>query len=644
MNPVIHAKKSKPLLYSLQVILLAILLAVLFAFFSKFTFSVIYESRPTAFSNSGGAGFAVNESHAFDSNTSSFTVLFLATGDLNYSAFNSSGHSDSEAIVRVDLGFDIEVVGTTNDQWALHYSNDNGSTWIELRALGTGDLGRQILWYQSIANAGNSQWRWTNISSSFQMRLQTDSQGAPDGAELRLYETYLNVTVDNDSPQISLNSPGDIANLTNSTVFFSYAANDSLSGIWNCSLHVNSTLNLTNSTVSNGQLNNFTQDFADGLYSWNITCYDNSSAFNGNTSQTRNFLLDTTPPYISLMHPADNLIINDSALVNFTYNVSELSQLMNCSLIINGTLNQTNYSVSTFARQAFRAVLDRGAYSWAVNCTDARLFYNISQTYNLTINYTRHPQTIDSFSIPSPFDLYAGRFRELNCTARVIDNNTVAEIAFANGTIFHSSSSSLSSPDSNQTHYTANLCSCSPSSGNEANCTCSFPVWYVAMNGTWNCSVTVASTDGLDLVSSQENFTINPIYAINVSNGIDFGNVAGMGISANTTALVTSIGNQPINVSVIGYGAAIGDGIGMACSSGQNLSLGAIKFSTNPDDGFASKTPLDGSLQSLFGLTVQNPSEVGALFPNSTYWQAQAPPSSFGECFGNVVFVAGRAS
>ena len=67
-----------------------------------------------------------------------------------------------------------------------------------------------------------------------------------------------------------------------------------------------------NNTPTNITINNF----ADGTYQWNITCWDDS--INSNTSETRSFTVDATGPKTLLNSPSNNTN-QSSGEVTFNY-------------------------------------------------------------------------------------------------------------------------------------------------------------------------------------------------------------------------------------------------------------------------------------------------------------------------------------
>lgn len=84
-----------------------------------------------------------------------------------------------------------------------------------------------------------------------------------------------------------------------------------------------------------------------------------------------NVTTDTVAPSLILTGPQNGTQYNNTALVNFTYNVSDtLSAIANCSLYINGSLSQTNSSVSNVSENTFSESLGDGMYNWSIACFD----------------------------------------------------------------------------------------------------------------------------------------------------------------------------------------------------------------------------------------------------------------------------------
>ncbi|MEM2974376.1 MAG: Ig-like domain-containing protein, partial [Candidatus Micrarchaeia archaeon] len=78
---------------------------------------------------------------------------------------------------------------------------------------------------------------------------------------------------------------------------------------------------------------------------------------------------DREAPNVTLIAPPNGTTLYSNNVL-FQYNVSDESAIANCSLIINGVVNQTNTTVTRNVTQNFTATLGAGNYNWSVNCTD----------------------------------------------------------------------------------------------------------------------------------------------------------------------------------------------------------------------------------------------------------------------------------
>ena len=127
---------------------------------------------------------------------------------------------------------------------------------------------------------------------------------------------------------------------------------------------------------------------------------------------------------------------------------------------------------------------------------------------------------------------------------------------------------------------------------------------------------------------------------MNVTDGIDYGNVAVEEYSGNVTANVTNFGNMRINVTVQGYGARLNDGLAMNCSLGGNITVGNERFSLEDVD-WASKIALTSASQQLPNLTMPKQNDSNQVI-NSTYWQIYIDSlnNPGGNCTGYVIFTA----
>jgi uncharacterized protein (UPF0333 family) len=136
---------------------------------------------------------------------------------------------------------------------------------------------------------------------------------------------------------------------------------------------------------------------SDGTYTYYARCNDTA----GNvmtTSEIINFTITTyngtgndtvehVPPVVSLISPPDDSILNYS-LVLFEYNVTDASSIIVCSLLIDNTILQSDVLIVRNVTYNFTQGLERGNYSWTVNCTDSHGNEGNSSTWDVTINST----------------------------------------------------------------------------------------------------------------------------------------------------------------------------------------------------------------------------------------------------------------
>lgn len=99
-----------------------------------------------------------------------------------------------------------------------------------------------------------------------------------------------------------------------------------------------------------------------------LTVYGNDSA--GNVVRADIFAtIDNTKPVVRLDNPSNDTWKNAS--VTFAYTPTDLTNILNCSLFINSTLNASNGSITKGITNLFSNIaLNDGVYKWDVNCTD----------------------------------------------------------------------------------------------------------------------------------------------------------------------------------------------------------------------------------------------------------------------------------
>lgn len=273
----------------------------------------------------------------------------------------------------------------------------------------------------------------------------------------------------------------------------------------------------------------------------------------------------------------------------------------------------------------------------------------LSQSYDATnvssrVNITQAMPEIQTITINngSNVDLTEGTFERVICNVTIRDYNGYNDVANVNATFYDYLNSNRTGPDDNNDHYHNDSCTLL---GNFDAITgvweCGFDVFYYANNGTWTCDVQVNDTYGYN-VSGQGNGTINPLFAINVTNIIDYGDMAVNDVSLTSEIVnITNFGNQYINISVYGYGgndSILGNGLAFICDVG-NISVNNERFSI-ADVAWASMNSLSSSSTNVPGLTIPQQTDDLQAVVNQTYWRLFVPPNPFGICNGTVVFEA----
>ena len=260
-------------------------------------------------------------------------------------------------------------------------------------------------------------------------------------------------------------------------------------------------------------------------------------------------------------------------------------------------------------------------------------YVNVTARVNVT---NAMPEILEMF-VTDPVVLSAGSTRTVYCNATIRDWNGFNDIQSVNATFYYFQNES--GPDHNDVHYTNASC---VETGNDggviADYSCGFDVWYYARNGTWICNMSVLSSADLG-TSNVSSTSVEALYALNVTSVIDYGNLTVTETSDDVVANVTNLGNTFVNVSVLGYGVVEGDGLGLVCDIGANITVENQRF-FNSVVVWDDKIPLSSVDQDM-GFTLDRPSQNTVPVISSTYWQLYVPPPNpFGVCTGTIRFTA----
>ncbi|MBN2421941.1 DUF2341 domain-containing protein, partial [Candidatus Woesearchaeota archaeon] len=392
----------------------------------------------------------------------------------------------------------------------------------------------------------------------------------------------------------------------------------------------------------------------DTTWYWRVTAFDVLGL--KYTAEYYVYETDTLPPVVTLVDPPDNDTDPDGN-ITFYYNAND-ANLSYCELYTNlsgwGIVDTDNNATNGLNSFEINNIGYNTTFIWNVRCVDSlgySAFYsenwsvtitigipwqNITLPVNLSINNTS--PVIELVNVNNPVNLKAGSTTRVNCSAVIRDDNGYEDIINASAVLYYIANES-SDPDDNNTHYTNESCLCVQNDIMRKNCTCSFDIYYYALNGTWYCNVTAEDEAGL-YGSGTNTTTINDLTALNITESwIDYGDIGTGQESYEQNVTITNLGNVMIDMNLFGYASLTPDSLAMGCQDG-NISVEWERFSLNSGQDYNLMTALSNQ---------SSPNQVDINIPKTTdgtasqaklYWKLKAPPGVHGNCSGNIVFSA----
>jgi len=238
--------------------------------------------------------------------------------------------------------------------------------------------------------------------------------------------------------------------------------------------------------------------------------------------------------------------------------------------------------------------------------------------------------TVGTVTVTDPVNLNAGSIKTVTCEATASDADSWANITVVNATIWHSSSSEVSSDDNND-HYTDASCDIGTNtSETDAPVTCTFALQYHAKDGTWTCKI--RAYDDSSSGSNEMTATVNELVALSIPATMDFGILSLGETSTNTSEVEFSVenkGNVQIDAQVSGNN--------MVCTSG-TLNVGNIRYGSADNTSYDLMTTLTtGAVPFDLNVTKSTGSPSSVL----TYWRIQISSLGVGgSCSNTVNFTA----
>jgi len=192
----------------------------------------------------------------------------------------------------------------------------------------------QAIWYN---------WNGTNISyigelnETFPEGTTTLYAWANDSAG-NIFSTSVTFFIDSIPPNVWFVDPTDISGaiFNRNYILVNVSGGDSGSGLNNLQIHLYNSSELVNSSVTTNNILflNFT-DLSDDTYYFFATAFDN--LYNSNTTETRNVIIDTIAPLISINSPEGKIYTTTQIPINITAYDLHLDKIW----FFDGTNNKT---------------------------------------------------------------------------------------------------------------------------------------------------------------------------------------------------------------------------------------------------------------------------------------------------------------
>lgn len=549
--------------------LVFLLIVLLFTFSSISSVSALTVTlRPSSWIDD--ASLASNETYAADVDNTSFATMSSGIGGLSYILFNASGVANP-AVLAVNLTYDYNTSGFSDDLWSFLWSEDNGSSWSGIEDPSSTNQPR-IKGLTSLFSGG-SVWYWDALLTNLSVRFVMSAQGGTDAANIFLYDVFLTVLLDAEGPNITLVSPYDNEIFFSSNREFTFSAVDVLANLTNCSLFVNDLLNTTNSSPLEGTNMIFNVSFSDGDYSWYVMCYDNATVPQFSQSDPRTLRVDVTPPNVTLISPANATPYTGNQPIRLEYDLDDISETGSCSLFINGTLNQTNPAWSE-PSLFFLVYLDNGMYSWQVNCTDEGNLSGLSPVWEVNVSANEAP-TVGEVVLSQNISLGLGAPTVVWCNSTVSDESS-GDISSVQMSFYREGFAEAA--DEESVHYSNTSCAILPLNATSREVNCAVTVTSIARHGTWLCALEATDTGGLVGFTLAQT-TMLELYAFNLSPSyIQYGTYVPGATSSTRVVEVQNLGNAPFDISLDAFGSVDGDGLAMTCDFG-NITLSEHRYS-----------------------------------------------------------------
>jgi subtilisin family serine protease len=185
-------------------------------------------------------------------------------------------------------------------------------------------------------------------------------------------DTNYTLTIDSTNPTLTLSSPTNTTYLDNINIALDFSTTDT--NLDSCWYNLNDAGNTTISNCEDTILSLSTEQN-------NLKVYAKDLANNEIMTEV-SFTTDLSYPLISLSSPLEGSSIQSPA--SFNYTVKDYG-IINCSLLVNGTVNQTDDSITVSTLQDFTITLTPDMYYYSIRCADHGNRENVSESINFAV-------------------------------------------------------------------------------------------------------------------------------------------------------------------------------------------------------------------------------------------------------------------
>ena len=228
------------------------------------------------------------------------------------------------------------------------------------------------------------------------------------------------IIIDTTHPEIIMHHPYEGQEVDWNNVTFNFTVTDNLAEEITCDVTIDGT-DYTGFILNNGSVFEWNEIMLDGSYNWSAKCTDEA----GNYYETPpiNFTV-YAPPEVVLISPIENNRTKNRN-ITFEYIPYDGYGFENCTLIINGQENETDYFPDKNQLNYFELEnMDDGLYNWTVMCIDYEPDANedIAPPENFTID---NAGPIITLNKPEPEQVFNYNDIHFNWTATDADGITI---------------------------------------------------------------------------------------------------------------------------------------------------------------------------------------------------------------------------